>query len=90
MRLLPWATPDGRPCFLLGDGRGYVSRVADNVEGVQLAMAHDLLDHAEDILGDAAATAPQVHFLAARLTEALRDVHRIAESRGDRIPQVPD
>lgn len=89
VRLLPWATPDGRPCFLLGGDGGYVSRVADNIESVQLAMAHDLLDHADDLLGDRGATAPQVHFLAARLTEALRDVHRIAESRGARIPDAP-
>ena len=34
---------------------------------------------------DGTATAPQLHFLAARLTESLHDVHRIARSRGDRL-----
>ncbi len=48
-------------------------------------MAGELLDHAADMLGDHNATAAQLHFLAARMAEALRDVHRIAESRGARL-----
>ncbi|NUP40354.1 MAG: hypothetical protein HOY76_25890 [Streptomyces sp.] len=85
VRLLPWATADGRPCFLLGGGSGYVSRVADNMESVQLAMAEDLLGHAADLFADGRATDPQMRFLAGRLAESLRDVHRIAESRGARL-----
>ncbi|MFG1671789.1 hypothetical protein [Streptomyces sp. Y7] len=90
-RLLPWANPDGNPCYLVADvaGAGPLSRVADNVEAVQLGMAGDLLDHAADLLADVKATAPQLRFLAARLTESLHDVHRIARSRGARLP-VPD
>lgn len=86
VRLLPWSTADGRPCYLLGGGNGRVSHAADEIESVQLGMAAELLDHAADLLGDRAATAPQVHFLAVRLAESLRDVHRIAESRGARLP----
>ncbi|WP_164992213.1 hypothetical protein [Streptomyces sp. L2] len=37
-RLLPWAGEGGKPCYLIGDGAGYLSRVADGVESVQLAM----------------------------------------------------
>ncbi|MEU6660856.1 hypothetical protein [Streptomyces sp. NPDC046821] len=89
-RLLPWASLDGNPCYLVSDGTGtsYVSRVADGVESVQLEMADDLLSHASDLLADAhgKATAPQLHFLAARLAESLRDVRRIALSRGGRLP----
>ncbi|MFD9111140.1 hypothetical protein [Streptomyces bottropensis] len=88
-RLLPWSNPEGNPCYLVADGTGPLSRVADNVEAVQLGMAGDLLDHAADLLDDAKATAPQLRFLAARLTESLHDVHRIARSRGARLP-VPD
>ncbi|KUM90477.1 MULTISPECIES: hypothetical protein [Streptomyces] len=90
-RLLPWSNPDGNPCYLVADasGTGPLSRVADNVEAVQLGMAGDLLDHAADLLADIKATAPQLRFLAARLTESLHDVHRIARSRGARLP-VPD
>ncbi|MFH8734699.1 MULTISPECIES: hypothetical protein [unclassified Streptomyces] len=96
-RLLPWSNLDGNPCYLLSDGTGssHLSRVADNVESVQLDMAEELLDHAADLLGDGKGegegktTAHQLRFLAARLTEALHDVHRIARSRGARLP-VPD
>jgi len=84
-RLLPWAGVEGKPCYLIGDGTGYLSRVADNIETVQLGMAGELLDHAADMLADRKATSAQLHFLAARLAEALRDVHRIAVSRGVRL-----
>ncbi|MFF2506028.1 hypothetical protein ACFVTY_21940 [Streptomyces sp. NPDC058067] len=88
-RLLPWSSLDGNPCYLVSDDTGdsYLSRVADNVEYVQLGMAEDLLSHAADLLGDGErkATAPQLHFLASRLAESLRDVHRIARSRGARL-----
>ncbi|EFL25008.1 conserved hypothetical protein [Streptomyces himastatinicus ATCC 53653] len=86
-RLLPWATAEGKPCYVIGDGTGYVSRVADNMECVQLGMAADLLDHAADMLGDGKATPVQLRYLAARLAEALRDAHRIAESRGARLSE---
>ncbi|MFG2207698.1 hypothetical protein [Streptomyces sp. NPDC048638] len=86
VRLLPWPGPEGNPCYLLGDGTGYVSRVADNVECVQLGMADELLDHAADMLADRKVTLAQLRFLTARMAEALRDVRRIAESRGARLP----
>ncbi|WP_422960936.1 hypothetical protein [Streptomyces spinosirectus] len=90
-RLLPWSNADGKPCYLVTDpsGTGPLSRIADNVESVQLGMAADLLDHATDLLDDAKTTAPQLRFLAARLTESLYDVHRIARSRGARL-SVPE
>ncbi|MEV7432913.1 hypothetical protein [Streptomyces griseoviridis] len=86
-RLLPWSNSDGNPCYLLADsgGTSHLSRVADNIEAIQLGMADDLLDHAADLLGDPTATAPQLRFLAARLTESLHDVHRVARSRGARL-----
>ncbi|MFF9058413.1 hypothetical protein ACF09K_06845 [Streptomyces sp. NPDC014882] len=87
-RLLPWSNLDGNPCYLVTDdtGTGRLSRLADDVEAVQLDMADDLLGHAVDLLGDGKATAPQLRYLAARLAEALHDVHRIARSRGARLP----
>ncbi|MDX2879929.1 hypothetical protein [Streptomyces ipomoeae] len=85
-RLLPWAGSEGKRCYLVTDGVGYVSRVADNVERVQLGMAGDLLGHAADMLADRRATPAQLRFLLARMHEALTDVHRIAESRGARLP----
>ncbi|MFC0599881.1 hypothetical protein [Streptomyces palmae] len=86
-RLLPWKSPDGKPCYLDTDGEntGYVSRLADEMEALQLGMAIELIGHAEALLGAAKADARELRFLSARLTEALRDTTRIAESRGDRL-----
>ncbi|MEF9904037.1 hypothetical protein [Streptomyces sp. P9-A2] len=87
-RLLPWSNLDGNPCYLVTDdtGTSRLSRLADDVEAIQLGMADDLLGHAVDLLGDDKATTPQLRYLAACLAEALHDVHRIARSRGARLP----
>ncbi|MFF8693628.1 hypothetical protein ACF08W_15640 [Streptomyces sp. NPDC015144] len=89
-RLLPWTGEGGKPCYLLagGDGGGLMSRMADDMESVQLGMAGDLLGHADDLLADERSTAPQIRFLAARLSESLRQVVRVAESRGLRLAGV--
>jgi hypothetical protein len=81
-RLLPWAGEEGKPSFLVTDGKGYVSRLADTVEATQLDMAGDLLDHAADLLADRRATPDQLRYVLARMSEALTDVRRIAVSRG--------
>ncbi|MFF4744326.1 hypothetical protein ACGF3K_20070 [Streptomyces sp. NPDC047980] len=86
VRLLPWTGAGGKPCYVIGDGVGHVSRLADDIEAVQLGMAADLLDHARDLLADRRATDAQLRFVVARMIEALRDVHRIARSRGARLP----
>ncbi|MGW1163602.1 hypothetical protein ACWD5Q_19390 [Streptomyces sp. NPDC002513] len=85
-RLLPWAGPEGKRCYLVTDGTGCVSRLADGIESVQLGMAAELLGHAADMLADRRATPAQLRYLLARMSEALTDVCRIAESRGDRLP----
>lgn len=82
LRLLPWTSPEAKPCFLITDGGGRVSRLADITEATQLDMGAQLLAHADDLLPDA--TDAQLRFLAERLTEALRDILRVAESRGQR------
>ncbi|WP_328317567.1 hypothetical protein [Streptomyces sp. NBC_00388] len=84
-RLLPWVSPEGKPCYLFGDGTGYVSRHADDIEGLQLDMAGELLDHAADMDGDQGVTSVQLRYVVARLAESLRDLHRIARSRGARL-----
>ncbi|MCF3175430.1 hypothetical protein IPZ61_19160 [Streptomyces sioyaensis] len=84
-RLLPWTTPDGKTCIVVGDGDGCVSRIADGVEAVQLDMAEDLLGHAADMLDDPKATAEQLRFLVAALISALRDLLRVVESGSVRL-----
>ncbi|GAA2396091.1 hypothetical protein GCM10010255_29460 [Streptomyces coeruleofuscus] len=88
-RLLPWTTVDGRPCYLVGDGAGYVSRLADDIEAVQLDMADGLLGHAAALLAERRVTSAELRYLALRLTESLRDVKRVAESRGARCAPSP-
>lgn len=48
-------------------------------------MAADLLAHLRDMLDDEHVTAVQLRYLLARMSEALTDVCRIAESRGARL-----
>jgi hypothetical protein len=87
-RLLPWTSPEGLPCYLSTDGAGYLTSLADSIEEVQLQMGNELLERARDTLvpGARALTAAEYRWLACRLSEALSDALRVAESRGDRIP----
>ncbi|AIA04204.1 hypothetical protein SAZ_19735 [Streptomyces noursei ZPM] len=89
-RLLPWVSPEGKTCFLLGDGKGFVSRMADRVEAVQLEMADGLVAHADGMLGEARLSEGELRFLARNLTRALRDVRRVAVSRGARLGGAGD
>ncbi|WP_329436436.1 hypothetical protein [Streptomyces albidoflavus] len=50
--LLPWTTLEDRPCYDMGDGAGYITRVTDIVEGPLLDMAAEQLAHAADLLAD--------------------------------------
>ncbi|MCT9139696.1 hypothetical protein [Streptomyces violarus] len=84
LRLLPWSGAEGKHCYLITDHHsGPVSRLADATESTQLHMGNQLVDHALALLPD---TQPgDLRYLAERLTEALRDALRIAESRGRRL-----
>lgn len=86
-RLLPWSSPEGKPCYLITDDYGGpVSRLADVTESIQLGMGTELLAHAHDMLPG---TLPgELRFLAERLTEALQDALRVAESRGRRLGRL--
>ncbi|MFB6848406.1 hypothetical protein ACFCXS_26660 [Streptomyces sp. NPDC056373] len=87
-RLLPRSATDGKRSYLITDHHGGpVSRAADATESIQLHMGDQLVQHALVLLPD---TQPgDLRYLAERLTEALQDVLRIAESRGRRLSQ-PD
>ncbi|MEU9285837.1 hypothetical protein AB0D57_14200 [Streptomyces sp. NPDC048275] len=87
-RLLPWSTVGGNPCYLSTDGQGYLANLADNIEAVQLGMGEDLLGYARDAMAPDAKTlsATEYRWLARRLSEALSDALRVADSRGQRLP----
>lgn len=59
-----------------------MSRLADNIEAVQLGTAAELLDQASETLDNEDADSEVVRRLAQELTGALRDVLRVATSRG--------
>ncbi|MFF9351646.1 hypothetical protein [Streptomyces sp. NPDC014734] len=83
LRLLPWSGPDDKPSYLsTDDGDSHMSRLADNIEAVQLGMAADLLEQASEALGDEEADLEDLRLLAKELFGALRDVLRVATSRG--------
>ncbi|MCT9139116.1 MULTISPECIES: hypothetical protein [Streptomyces] len=83
LRLLPWSGPEGKPCYLSTDASGgYMARLADNIEAVQLGTAAELLEEASDTLVDQEAGPEDLRRLAKELTGALRDVIRVATSRG--------
>ncbi|WP_031048508.1 hypothetical protein [Streptomyces sp. NRRL F-5650] len=83
LRLLPWSGPDGKPCYLsTDDSGGYMSRLADNIEAVQLGTAADLVEQVSVVLGDRDAGPEDLHRMLTELTGALRDVLRVATSRG--------
>ncbi|XUL89198.1 hypothetical protein ACQ86D_23260 [Streptomyces galilaeus] len=93
LRLLPWAGPEGKPCYLSTDDQdGYISRLADHIESVQLGMASELLEHAPQVLDDETVDHGQLSLLAAQLAGALHDVLRVATSRGRRTvePECPE
>ena len=89
-RLLPWPSPDGKPSYLVTDNRGsHLSRLADDLEAVQLSIGTDVLGLAHKVLDDPTSPYTEVRYAGLRLAECLTDALRVAESRGMRLP-VPD
>lgn len=88
-RLLPWAR-DGKSCYLSTDGgpNGVLSRLADEMEAVQLGMGVSVLGSADKVLSDPKSPYSEVRYTALRLSECLRDALRVAESRGDPYPGI--
>ncbi|MFI1768492.1 hypothetical protein ACH41H_41500 [Streptomyces sp. NPDC020800] len=86
LRLLPWTTPEGKPCYLSTDSEhSRLSLLADDVEEAQLGSGEQVLAGARAVLADAKAGERAVRFALTRAVESLGDVLRIAASRGRRI-----
>lgn len=89
LRLLPWSGPEGKPCYLsTDDPGGYISRLADKVEAIQLGTAVTLLEEASETLDDQNAASDDLRILSHDLTRALREVLRIAASRGHLLAAI--
>ncbi|MFJ9057191.1 hypothetical protein [Streptomyces sp. NPDC102409] len=83
LRLLPWSGPEGKPCYLsTDDPGGFMSGLADSIEAVQLGTAAELLEMASESLADEEAEPIELRRLGHALTGALKDVLRVAISRG--------
>ncbi|MFC8795174.1 hypothetical protein [Streptomyces cinereoruber] len=89
LRLLPWAGPDGKPCFLsTDDNKSRLSNLADTLEATYLDLAAETLDHATEVLNLPEADPEDLRAVSSELAEALVHVLRVAESRGQRLPQA--
>ena len=90
LRLLPWETDTGKPCFLSTHGSpGTLARLADEIEADQLRDGADVLKGAQAVLSDLKAGEHALRLALRAVTQVLGDVLRIADSRGARLP-VPD
>ncbi|MFF0729712.1 hypothetical protein [Streptomyces sp. NPDC004134] len=91
LRLLPWATDTGKPCFLsVGDGPSVLAPLADAAEEEQLCDADAALKDGQKVLSDSAAGVPTLRNALQASTRALADVLRVADSRGDRLTNYED
>ncbi|MGW0828428.1 hypothetical protein [Streptomyces sp. NPDC002845] len=89
LRLLPWTTSEGLPCYLSTDDSGSrMSRLADAVEADLLDSAETVLAAARELLDEPDARSWELRFVGVRLAEALGDTLRIAASRGARLPEA--
>ncbi|MEU9055303.1 hypothetical protein AB0D37_33700 [Streptomyces sp. NPDC048384] len=86
LRLLPWTTADGNPCYLSPDSdHSRLSRLADTMEAAQLDSGAQVLVGARAVLADPKAGERAVRFALTRAAESLDDVLRVAVSRGRRM-----
>lgn len=85
-RILPWESPEGKPCFLSArNSGGVLARIADEIEAAQTRNGVEVLTGAKAVLADSGAESGQLRFALARVVESLRDVLRVAHSRGARL-----
>lgn len=90
LRRLPFNGPEGKPAYVLADNPdGFLSRIADGIEEDQLDTGREVLKLSRAMLDSGEQlTADEMAYVAGRLTECLRDVLAIADSRGARLPQA--
>ncbi|KUN80233.1 hypothetical protein [Streptomyces griseoruber] len=86
LRLLPWTTPEGKPCYLSTDSdASRLSLLADDMEAAQLDSGEQVLGGARAVLADPVAGERALRFALRRTTECLADALRVAVSRGERL-----
>ncbi|MCC3769392.1 GntR family transcriptional regulator [Streptomyces sp. UNOC14_S4] len=88
-RLLPWDGPEGSPAYVSTDDGGHISDLADGIEASQMKSAASVLSCAKDVIEDKSVGADELRYVLNETAIALRDVLRIADSRGLRLPSPP-
>jgi hypothetical protein len=91
LRLLPWESGQGKPCFLSSDKHsGVLSLLADDIEEEQLRDGAAVLDGAGAVLRDDKAGEYALRRTLGAATQCLGDVLRVADSRGARLLAAED
>ncbi|MFE7460490.1 sulfatase [Kitasatospora albolonga] len=89
LRLLPWRSPEGKPCYLsTSDPNSRFSRLADEIEEEQIECGNVVLEGAQEVLADEAAGEVAVRFALTQALLSLREVLLVAHSRGRRLGSV--
>ncbi|MDT0492217.1 sulfatase [Streptomyces sp. NPDC012600] len=89
LRLLPWRSPEGKPCYLsTSDPNSRFSRLADEIEEEQIECGNVVLEGAQEVLADEAAGEVAVRFALTQALLSLREVLLVAHSRGRRLGPV--
>ncbi|OII67482.1 hypothetical protein BJP39_01070 [Streptomyces sp. CC77] len=89
LRLLPWTTEGGSPCYVSADEHGgTVSTFADHVEELILDAVEEAIPAAHAVLDRPTARPAELRVALNKMTRLLSDVHRVAQSRGERLERL--
>ncbi|MGP3990707.1 hypothetical protein [Streptomyces sp. 3N207] len=86
LRLLPWTTDTGKPCYLIGNADSTTAAYADEVEEVQLEDGDEALKRVVQVLEKAEAEDDDKTKALKAAAAALSNCLRVADSRGVRLP----
>ncbi|MCT2589190.1 hypothetical protein LHJ74_04450 [Streptomyces sp. N2-109] len=91
LRLLPWESDTGKPCYLSTDrSDGMLSQLADRAEEARLSEGDEILKCALAALSDHRVSKQSLRLILTATATALADVLRIADSRGARLTEHDD
>lgn len=90
LRLLPWVTDAGNPCYLSGEADSVLAVYADELEDAQLADGARALRRIVELLDNVAAADDETAQTVKEAAAALSNVLRVADSRGARLPDAEE
>ncbi|GGO42292.1 hypothetical protein GCM10012287_02820 [Streptomyces daqingensis] len=87
LRRLAFPDGQGKTIYIQNGGAGIMAAVADGIEEGALNDAKAVLEMARHAMGPDGGDPQVLRFVAARLADALHDALRVAQARGERLPQ---